>query len=302
MKTKLIKYLTICLSLFSICFILINNKVINENIIYAINLWITKVFPSLFPMFVINEILIYTEFPTIITKLLCKVSNKLNINTYAIYVFIMSIFSGAPSNALILKKLVENQELSSKDASYILSFTFFSNPLFLYTMLNNIFNNTTTIKIIIINYLSNILLYLLFHKKISSSTNNINFKNKKIKMNNIINNSIKKSLDTLLIILGTITLYIIISTIVLNCFDFSPTTETIIKGFLEITQGLSSLSNLTINNKLKEIIAISIISFGGLSIHSQINNILLNSNIKYKYFFIGRLITILISAFITIMV
>ena len=47
--------------------------------------------------------------------------------------------------------------------------------------------------------------------------------------------------------------------------------------------------------KLKEIIAITIISFGGLSIHSQVKNIISDTNIKYKYFLIGRIFHVLIS-------
>ena len=40
-----------------------------------------------------------------------------------------------------------------------------------------------------------------------------------------------------------------------------------------------------IYHKLKEIIAISIISFGGLSIHSQIQNVITDTKIQYKYFY-----------------
>jgi len=299
MKNNFKKYLIICITIFTIFFIMTNNKLINENILYAINLWITKIFPSLFPMFVINEILISSGFPTIIINIINNLNNRIKINTYAIYVFIMSIFSGTPSNAIILKRLVEKKEISNTDASYILSFSFFSNPIFLWTILSPTFVKSTTLKIILIHYLANIIIFFIFKKKINT-TNKLFIKNKNnYNLSNILNASIKKSLDTSIMILGTITFYILVSTVLLNSFNFNDTLATIIKGALEITQGLSNLS--LINSELtKEIIAISIISFGGLSIHSQIINIIEDTNISYRPFFIGRLFHITISIILII--
>ena len=295
MKNKFLKFIIICLSLFSIYFIFINNTLITKNIIFAVNLWITKVFPALFPIFIINELLINYKFHNIINNLLAKI----NTNNSYIYIFIMSMFSGAPTNALIIKNLVEHNSINSDEASFILSFTFFSNPIFLYNILSLSFNKITILKIIIIHYITNIFIILIFKSKLS---------NQKLEYDNhstpafsqSINNAIKKSLDTLIMILGTITFYVIISTIVINCFDFSQFTETIIKGFLEITQGLNNLSLLNTSTKLKEIIAISIISFGGISIHSQVQNVISNTNIKYKYFLIGRIFQTIFSIILII--
>lgn len=302
MKNKYLKYLIMCLCLFIVYFILTNNKLINENIVFAINLWITKVFPSLFPMFIINELLIYSGLPKIISKLFNNFSNKVfKISSTSFYVFIMSIFSGTPSNAIILKKLLDNNEITGKEASLTLAFTFFSSPIFLYAMLNPIFNTITVIKIIIIHYISNILIILIFRKRLNFTNYSLTSNNQNISFSKNLNTAIKKSLDTLLMILGTITFYIILSTIIINLFDFNPILEAIIKGSLEITQGLNSLTTLNIAIKLKEIIAISIISFGGLSIHSQIQNIISDTNIEYKYFFIGRILHVFLSIFLILL-
>lgn len=301
MKNKFLKYTIICLSLFSIYFFISHNTLVNQNIIFAINLWVTKVFPSLFPMFIINEILIESDFPGLITNSIIKVTkNKIKINIYAIYVFIMSIFSGTPSNAVILKSLVGKKFITSKDASFILSFTFFSNPLFLWNMLNTSFDKSTTLKIILIHYISNIILFIFFKNRLITKNNFFIISNSKINLSKILNKSIKTSLDTLTMILGTISFYIIISTILLNSFNLNILLQTLIKGLLELTQGLNNLSLLNTCVKTKEIIAITIISFGGLSIHSQIQNIISDTNIKYKYFFIGRIFQTLISIILLI--
>lgn len=301
MKNKFIKYIVFTICFFCIFFILTKNQIINQNIIYSINLWGTKVFPSLFPMFIINEILIESDFPVFITNFIINITKKkIKINAYAIYVFIMSIFSGTPTNALIVKNLVTKNLITNKDAAYILSFTFFSNPLFLWNMLIMSFTKEVTLKIILFHYLTNIIIYLFFHKKLSYSAKIISIDNSTIKISKLLNFSIKKSLDTLLTILGTITFYIIISSILINFFNITKFIQPILKGFLELTQGLNSISTVNLPLKLKEIIAISIISFGGLSIHSQVTNIITEANISYKYFLFGRIIHVLISILLII--
>ena len=105
-------------------------------------------------------------------------------------------------------------------------------------------------------------------------------------------------------ILGTITFYMIISNYLLKIISLNIFGEVILRGILEITQSLNILTNLNILSIIKEIIALSIISFGGLSIHTQILNIISDTNIKYQNFFSGRILHVLLSTniyfFITI--
>ena len=69
----------------------------------------------------------------------------------------------------------------------------------------------------------------------------------------------------------------------------------ILKGIFEITQSLNILNIINYSSKVKEIIALSIISFGGLSIHTQVLSIINNTKISYKCFFSGRILHVLIS-------
>ena len=83
----------------------------------------------------------------------------------AFYVFILSIFSGTPTNAYITSNLVKEKYLEPKDAGIILSYSSFLNPLFLYNMLHTIFFDTQiVIKLIIINYGLNFFFAFIFRK------------------------------------------------------------------------------------------------------------------------------------------
>ena len=96
-------------------------------------------------------------------------------------------------------------------------------------------------------------------------------------------------------ILGTITFFMITSNIIINITNPSSVTRIIIKGLFEITQSLNDLIYLKSNLIVKEILGISIISFGGLSIHMQVFSIISDTKIKYMYFLKGRIIGLLIS-------
>lgn len=281
MKNNYKDYLIIIISLLFLYFSILNNKLINISIISSINLWVTKVFPSLFPMILINNILIDYNFPYYITKVFKKKGLKY-------YVMILSLFSGSPSNAIIIKELHQSKAINEEDANKLLTYTFFSNPIFLTTMLSLMFDMKTTWKIIIISYLSNFIISLLFKIK----PNNIeNLKN----INHSISNSITKTMSTLIMILGTISFYILLSTFIITLFKLDTTNSLFVKGILELTQGLSYLKEISISAFLKELIALTFISFGGLSIHAQIKSILTDTNLSYKYFLYGRLLSVIIS-------
>ena len=117
-------------------------------------------------MFILNDILINLNIPyyfyLLFHKLFLKVFKTRGIGAY---VFIMSLISGTPSNAYILKELVELEKISLEEANHFLTFTYFSNPLFLSVMLSTIFNTNVVLKIILCHYIANIIIGILIRNK-----------------------------------------------------------------------------------------------------------------------------------------
>ena len=294
MKKKLMDF-TFCVFCFiSLIFIFKNNKEVANVIIEAVNLFLKKVFVSLFPMFILNDILINLNIPyyfyLLFNKLFLKVFKTSGLGAY---VFIMSLISGTPSNAYILKELVELEKISLEEANHFLTFTYFSNPLFLSVMLSTIFNTNVVLKIILCHYIANIIIGILIRNKAPKIANNKNILKTNWKIT--LTKSINKSITTLLMILGTISFYMLLTFIITSLLPNNCLIKTIISGFLEITNGLNTMTSLNILNKIKEIIASAIISFGGLSIHTQIKAILEDTNMNYSYFLKGRIMQSIIS-------
>ncbi len=299
---KVKKIFTIIL-LFTFIYLLFKyNFILQKSVNDAVILWLNKVFPSLFIMFIINDLIINSHILDNLCKLISPLFNKIyHVSGTSLECFILCLFSGTPSSAYIIKEMLNNNSINEMDANKLISFTFFSNPLFLYNILSISFNKFITLKIIIIHYLTNLIIGL-FYRKNKSNNSNITIK---VANNNIINlipKAISKSFNTLLMILGTITFYMIISNYLLKIIPLNIMGEIILRGILEITQSLNILPNLNILSMIKEIIALSIISFGGLSIHTQILNIISDTNIKYHNFLIGRILHVLISTTIYIFI
>ena len=80
MKNNYKDFLIIIISLLFLYFSLLNNKIINESIISSITLWVTKVFPSLFPMILLNNILIDYNLPYYITTPIIFRLLEINVN------------------------------------------------------------------------------------------------------------------------------------------------------------------------------------------------------------------------------
>ena len=76
----------------------------------------------------------------------------------------------------------------------------------------------------------------------------------------------------------------------------------LVKGILEITIGIESLSKLGLSITYKAVIASCFLAFGGMSVHIQVMGQIVDTDIKYKYFFIGRIYQMLISGIITYLI
>ena len=133
MKEKIINFTFCLLCILSLIFIFKNNNEVSIIIINSVNLFLNKVFVSLFPMFIINDILICFNLPYYFYLVFNNLFKKIfKTSGICAYVFIMSLISGTPSNAYILKSLVENKKLTNEEATHYLYFTYF---LILYFLL-----------------------------------------------------------------------------------------------------------------------------------------------------------------------
>ena len=112
----------------------------------------------------------------------------------------------------------------------------------------------------------------------------------------MITNSLINSINTLLLILGVITSCLVITTIIDNNLNLDSVLGSVLNGFIEMTQGLKYISLEAIPLKLKCVLTVMILSFGGLSVHMQIMSILSDTEIRYLPFLCARVCHAVISS------
>ncbi len=265
--------------------ILTHSTLIIQNIKEVTQIWLFKLFPSLFPFLVIGSILINYNLGYYLCKLFKLKSNE-------IIIFILAMLSGFPSNAKYTKEMYLNGQINKESANNILCYSFFANPLFLMTILASTFSRKITIYIILSHYLANVIMGLGFKK---TKTNIVKFNSKSL--GSTISQSIKDAINTLLLILGTITFYNIFITL-LNSIIKTPILKCFLTGFLEFSQGLNSLTYINIPLYIKSLMAIFFISFGSLSILTQIKSIINDTDLNFAKFVKFRFLHVIIASFI----
>lgn len=282
--------------------VLFNKNLVSNTILTSFYIWFNTLVPSMLPMFILADILTNYNFVVFIPKVITNFMSKLfNISKGAVLVLFISLISGFPGNAIAIKSSYDLKLIDKNEAEYILLFTHFANPLFILQTVGTFYlkNDIYGIIILISHILSNIIIAILFRNNNIPSNNYISKSSNCQSFTMVLTNSIKKSINTLLMIAGTVTSFLIISTLICYIFNLNIYLSVIIKSVLEMTMGLSSLSLLGIKDIYKVVFSSMIISFGGLSIHLQVISIL--EDIRYRNYFKGRIYQSVISGIISLL-
>lgn len=242
----------------------------------AITLFQNNVFPSLFPFLVLSPFFISYGLADTIKKYLGPILKKIfHISENASYLFFMSMISGFPSSATNAKNLYEEKRITQKEAFHTLLFSHFSNPIFILAMVP-----TKPMIVLFSHYISNIIIGILLRFRKIEETDNFSTK-KKISFFELFSSSIKNAMQTSLFILGVIVFFFMINAVI----DI-PTAHLL----LELSQGLSYATTLSLSPKSIACIQAFILSFGGFSVHIQTLGILSSWNISYFPYFLTRIV------------
>lgn len=298
MKTKYKNSIIIICSLFFLVNLIIYRNLVFDTVGFSLNIWITSLLPALFPFFIVSDILINYDvikyFPKVIRN---SIKYLFNVSDNGLVIILLSMLSGFPSNARNIKNMYLDKKITKEEGEHLLYFTHFSNPMFILGTIPLILNSNKISKYILIShYLANIILGICLRKynRVNDS-NTSNYKEDKHNFGLVLTTSIRKSLDSVLSILGTLTIFLIISTLLINFFNLDNTSSLLIKSILELTSGLKELGSYNLLDKYLLIISSCILSFGGLSVHMQVINELVDTDISYKNYFIGRILQVVLS-------
>ena len=291
MKKKYQELFAVLIILFIYLGIFINPSLIIESGISSINIFKTKLFPSIFPFFVLASLLLELGIAT-------KISNKLNpifkrlfhVEGNSSFIILVSIISGFPSGSKYVVESYKNKTIDKATANYLLTFTHFANPLFILGTCGLILNSLSlAYKILIIQIISNLILGIILRpKEIISSKKINNYQNKSFL--EVLPKAINDAIKLLLFMLGSITFFMFFSKLLTSFLSLNTFFETIITGILDMTSGISLVPSIDTTNYIRGLLVLTFITFGSFSVHLQVLNNIKEEDLEYKYFFFGRII------------
>lgn len=291
------KYIILTIVLFLLLF---NINIVLFSVKDASVLFFNKIFISIFPFIILNDILIYYNYPLFIKRsFIGKIISKVfNIDHNLTTIFILSILSSHPNNAIYVKNMLDKGLIDINEANKILAFTYFPSLSFVLATIGIGLYKDVKIGIFIFltAVLNNILIGLFLKNKCSFSN-----KEEIIILQNdnffeVLKSSILKSFNSLYLILGNLIIFTIILNIFKYYFNGNEIFSSIICGILELTNGVISVSKLTSSISLKLFLTSFIINFGGLSILFQSFSILSDYDINIKKIITIKLLFSLISS------
>ena len=177
MKNIIKEMILFTLILVSFIFVLHESSFLEEQVLLSFDLWLHKVVPILFPTFIIIDLIYSLKSVSLINKFLP-----------IDYVYILSAITGSPANAYLISK-------GDSNVTKVMATCKYTSLAFTYTFLSEIFSTNIAISLIGCNILCNFILIFLIKPKRDDIGEEKSF---------ALFTSIKKSLETLIVILGTI--------------------------------------------------------------------------------------------------
>lgn len=250
-----------------------NPNLIMDSVNYSVNVFLTNVLPSLFPFFILADALINYGYVYFL--------NRIFRFKYS-YLILLSLFSGLPSNAKYIGKLLENGAISVHDAEVMMAVTFFPNPMFVVGSVGTLMLGSTKLGMIMLGsiYISNFIIYLFNYNNLNKS--NINFSNNRLNFTSLIRSSVINNAKTLVVILGTIVIFTTLSNVIFHYIDVPPLVEAFVTGIFEMTSGVKKMSSLGIDTHFKIVFISVLLAFSGISVLCQAMSIVNDFNLNIK--------------------
>ena len=301
-------YIKKIIKIICLLFVFINLFIISDEIENCIkiscNIWFYNLIPSMLPFYIISDLLVNYGFIDVLAFLFNNLIQKaFGLSGNASFVIFFSMITGFPSSAKYIKSLLDNKFISIEEANKLIRFTHFSNPLFIINVIGSVIigNKNLGIFVLLSHYLSNFIIVFCYRGEKIMSISNLESRKTKV-LSEVLTKSFLDAFNSLLIVLGSLITFQLLTKIVYCHLKLSPTISLLIESILEITQGLFRLKTLSFSPNLKAIISTIIISFGGLCIHMQVSSILSETKIKYKNYLMGRILQTILAPIILIII
>lgn len=287
-------------------------------------LFLSNVFPSLFPFILFTEITLKTGIIFEISKYLSFIPRMFKLSSNCAMPILLGYLCGFPSGAKAVDTMLGNKQITRNDASILASFVNNSSPIFILTTVGISMMSNISIGIIflIAHFSSSLIIgivysrihyYNIIHEKSKFSNSYLQNSCKRSEKESvflpnmtkfeILQKSMLNTFITLGYILGFMVIFNLLADITYSCLKTINLINNtyildIISGMFEVTRGVKSIS--TYAEYFNNILIMSfLLGFSGLSVIFQIKSCFKNLNISITrliiYKFIHGILSILVA-------
>lgn len=306
---KIIQVFTSSILFLFLIYMLTNSKEVMDSVTFSISIWIDNLFPSLFPFLILSYFFVSYGISDLLSEVIKPIVVKwFNLPASCGYILVLSLFSGFPSSAKFIKDSLEKQEISLDNAKYLLKICHFSSPLFVIGTIGSSLLGSSKLGFLILtsHYIGSFIIALIYRNREKRYRDSkINLRNAFRKINSsipvsctfsdILKRAIKQAFDVLFLLLGIITVFLIITTVLTSIIPLTEVQRGIFSGIIEMTQGIKYVSLLKLPIIYRMLLITSFISFGGLSIHTQVLSILSDYKVSYISYLLSRVLHVVFS-------
>lgn len=256
---------------------------------HGLTLWYSKMVPILLPFMILSGILIKSGKASFLSKLFKPILRPLfpcNSNLY--YGIFMGFLCGFPMGAKVSIELLEEKQINTKEASYLLSFCNNIGPVYVLTFLLPLLKIKPSLYILFGIFGIPFLYGLLLNKTYYKDINNIQTTDYQIihKANNpsqtildTINASIYNSLQSIIMLCGYM---VLCNLLMIIPHILIPNLKDYVWPLIELNGGLVAISNTSPYYSLLCLI------FGGLCCFLQTYSIIKDHNLSIKTYFLHK--------------
>jgi sporulation integral membrane protein YlbJ len=282
------EYLSLVIILWCIFLIFRFPEAVKEGVNEGINICFYTIIPSLFPFMTISTYIVRSDilspfynFLSLPVRVLFKQPAS------AVSVIILSMVGGFPVGIKMANDLYTKGRITKEQAQRLCLFCMNAGPAFVITAVGaNILGNTKAGIIIYSSLCISAFISGVISSFVADKNNDmINQKNEKPLQLSSLSSFVTDSLQCIFNICAWIILFSSITQCI-EAFSFPEQAYIYITSFLEVTKGCSTLAGNTILP-----IFTGIIGFGGICVHCQVLEYLKNMQIKYRHFFISRILS-----------
>jgi len=315
------------LCLFFAILMLSNPENVLKAALSGLNIWLWVVLPSLLPFFIINEVMTETGVIDFLSIPMHRIMRPIfRCPGQASFVWVMSMTSGYPMGARLTAALLTKGKITLAEAQRMLSFCSTSGPLFMIGAIGTgMLGSSQAGSIIAVShYVASFLTGLLFRFYRSDKEKStsqplhmtglisaykqfwISYQKNKSNIGEIFGHAVTKSMNSSLVIGGFIIFFSVITELMIftgiisfvaKIIEQHTTSSEVIPnlvkgisaGIIEITVGSHMLSEPS-SPLASRIMAISfIIGWSGVSIHSQVINIISGTKLSVSLYLLSKL-------------